>query len=80
MSRSVILTWESTELMVCMAAVISEFLKKSLISERKGVILYIDMALSYFLVVYKITHFLAIMQEPCLFSILLSLKTSTCET
>ncbi|ROT11703.1 hypothetical protein EEL49_00510, partial [Muribaculaceae bacterium Isolate-104 (HZI)] len=38
--------YTSIELMFCMAAVISEFLKKSLISERKGVILCIDMALS----------------------------------
>ena len=32
--------------MLCIAAVISEFLKNVLISERNGVILYIDMALS----------------------------------
>lgn len=43
-SRSIILTRTRMELMFCMAAVISDFLKKSLISERNGVILFIDMS------------------------------------
>ena len=45
---SVILILERMKLMFCMAAVISEFLKNVLISERKGVILCIDMGLSMF--------------------------------
>ena len=48
-SRSVIFTRERMKLMFCMAAVISEFLKNVLISERKGVILCVDMGLSMFL-------------------------------
>ena len=37
------------EFIVCIVAVISELLKNVLISERKGLVLYIDMALSTFL-------------------------------
>lgn len=43
-----------------MVDVVSELLKNVLISERKVVILCIDMALSYFVVVLKIAHVLAI--------------------
>ena len=46
---------------------ISELLKYVLISERKGVFLFIDMTLSIFLVVLKITHFLPIRQEAMSF-------------
>ena len=48
-SRSVRMTGARIEFIVCIVAVISELLKNVLISEKKGLVLYIDMALSTFL-------------------------------
>ena len=47
--QSVRMTGARIEFIVCIVAVISELLKNVLISERKGLVLYIDMALSTFL-------------------------------
>lgn len=74
------MTGARIEFIVCIVAVISELLKNVLISERKGLVLYIDMALSTFFGWYLNYSFLPIRQKTILFFMPIFLIIHACET